>query len=215
MMYGNNPAPPPKKMGNLTTRKVGILLCELSDDEDDDEPSDIGDVTSSQHVPWHGGFHGYLNSRDQIGAMTIVEWWGVCTQNECPTCADLLWSQRNASRYPVWASLAQDFLLVMASSVLSERAFSSVGITISKRCSRLKLDIVEALQFMKCIYCQDLLFREELSTALEAEESFEDLDDPVRGVEDEKGWDSLVGDLQDDEGFQDVDGDNVFVQTVV
>jgi len=68
---------------------------------------------------------------------------------------------------------------------------------------------------MKCIYHQDLLFREELSTALEAEESFEDLDDPVRGVEDEKGWDGLVGDLQDDEGFQDVDGDDVFVQTVV
>ena len=51
MMYRNNPAPPPKKMGNLMTRKVGILLRELSDDEDDDEPSDIGDVTSSQHVP--------------------------------------------------------------------------------------------------------------------------------------------------------------------
>ena len=51
--------------------------------------------------------------------------------------------------------------------------------------------------------------------ALEAEESFEDLDNPVRDVEDEKGWDSLVGNLQDDEGFQDVDGDNIFIQTVV
>jgi len=214
MMYGNNPAPPPKKMGNLTTRKVGILLHKLSNDEDDDEPSDIGDVTGSQHVPWHSGFHGYLNSRDQIGAMTIVEWWGVRTQNECPTYADLLWLQWNTSRYPVWASLAQDYLPVMASSVSSERAFSSTGITISKRHSRLKSDIVEALQFIKCIYCRELLFREELSTALEAEESFEDLDDTVRGMEDKKGWDGLVGDLQDDKGFQDVDGDNVFVQTI-
>jgi len=46
---------------------------------------------------------------------------------------------------------------------------------------------------MKCIYRRELLFREELSTALEAEESFEDLDDTMRGMEDEKGWDGLVG----------------------
>ena len=37
----------------------------------------------------------------------------------------------------------------MASSVSSERAFSAAGITISKRCNRLKGDIVEALQFLK------------------------------------------------------------------
>lgn len=68
---------------------------------------------------------------------------------------------------------------------------------------------------MKCIYRWDLLFYEELSTALEAEELFEDLDDAVIDVEGKKGWDSLVDDLQDDEGFQDVDGDDVFIQTVV
>ena len=90
-MYGNNPAPPPTKTGNLTTRKVGILLRELSDDEDDDKLSFIGDVSSSQHVPWHSDFHGYLNSRDQLGTMTIVEWWGVCTENDTlPDSADLV-----------------------------------------------------------------------------------------------------------------------------
>jgi len=83
-MYGNNPAPPPKKTGNLTMCKVGILLCKLSNDENNDKPSFIGDVSSSQHVPWHSNFHGYLNSRDQLRTMTIVEWWGVCTQNEYP-----------------------------------------------------------------------------------------------------------------------------------
>jgi hypothetical protein len=51
----------------------------------------------------------------------------------------------NAHRYPVGASLARDFLAVMSSSVSSERAFSSAGITISKRRNRLKPDIVEAL----------------------------------------------------------------------
>ncbi len=40
----------------------------------------------------------------------------------------------------------------MASSVSSEHAFSSAGITITKRQNRLKGDIVEALQFLKAFY---------------------------------------------------------------
>ena len=48
----------------------------------------------------------------------------------------------------------------MASSVSSERTFSSAGITLSKRRNRLQADIVEALQFMKCIFRHDLIFRE-------------------------------------------------------
>jgi hypothetical protein len=48
----------------------------------------------------------------------------------------------------------------MASSVSSERAFSSAGITLSKRRNRLQPDIVEALQFLKCLFYHDLIFRE-------------------------------------------------------
>src|SRR5258708_4887849 len=48
-----------------------------------------------------------------------------------------------------YASLARDYLPIMA-SVSSERAFSSAGITISKRRNRLKGDIVEALECIKC-----------------------------------------------------------------
>jgi hypothetical protein len=44
----------------------------------------------------------------------------------------------------------------MSSSVSSERAFSQGGITISKRRSRLKGDIVEALQCIKSAIRQDL-----------------------------------------------------------
>ena len=58
-------------------------------------------------------------------------------------------------------------LPIMASSVSSERAFSSAGITISKRRNRLKPDVVEALQFLKCSYHHNLLFREEVSTQQE------------------------------------------------
>ena len=81
--------------------------------------------------------------------------------------------QLNAHRYPTWASLARDYLAVMASSVSSERAFSSAGITISKRRNRLKGDIVEALQCMKAIYNGGLLFREVKSSS-EVEKELDD-----------------------------------------
>ncbi len=73
---------------------------------------------------------------------------------------------------------------------------------------------------MKCIYHQELLFCEEPSTALEAEDSFEGGDgDAVReeGGVGEKGWDEFIGDLQDNEEFQGVgvDSDDVFVQAIV
>jgi hypothetical protein len=85
----------------------------------------------------------------------------------------------NAHRYPIWASLARDYLAAMASSVSSERAFLSAGITISKRRSRLKGDIVEALQFLKCLIRQDLIFRADHSVSLDA-----DLDEEDELVED-------------------------------
>jgi hypothetical protein len=47
----------------------------------------------------------------------------------------------------------------MASSVSSERAFSSAGITICKRCNRLDSDIVEALQCLKALLSQDITLR--------------------------------------------------------
>ena len=109
----------------------------------------------------------------------------------------------------------------MASSVSSERAFSSAGITISKLRNRLKPDIVEALQFLKCFYCHDLLFREEPSTDLEV--GMEDILD-VSVVEGDHNhdtgeagtdsWDSLIDDLPGDEGYVDHDDDDVFVQEI-
>ncbi|KAJ7633944.1 hypothetical protein B0H17DRAFT_1023700 [Mycena rosella] len=47
----------------------------------------------------------------------------------------------------------------MSSSVSGERAFSSAGITISKRRDRLKAEIVEVLQVLKCMMRRDLPFR--------------------------------------------------------
>jgi hypothetical protein len=65
--------------------------------------------------------------------------------------------QLNSSRYPTWRSLAGDYLTVMVSSVASEHAFSSAGITISKRRNRLDSNIIEALQCLKSLKSQDVM----------------------------------------------------------
>jgi hypothetical protein len=91
----------------------------------------------------------------------------------------------------------------MASSVSSERAFSSAGITISKRRNRLKGDIVEALQCLKCLYHNELIFREVI-TALDEKLDMEkdELLDEAMDVDVEKveefSWDSILIDDDDD-----------------
>jgi hypothetical protein len=88
----------------------------------------------------------------------------------------------------------------MGSSVSSERAFSSAGITITKRRNRLKGDIVEALQFLKCLLRKDLIFREpQPSSALEHELEVIDDDGDVDWVDEDerKSWDSLLIDVED------------------
>ena len=103
----------------------------------------------------------------------------------------------NQSRFPVWASLARDYLPIMATSVSSERAFSQGGITISKRRNRLKGDIVEALQCIKSFMRQDLLFPEPGPSGLteEAAEAASDSDDDadVMDVDTEPdSWDLVL-----------------------
>lgn len=87
----------------------------------------------------------------------------------------------------------------MASSVSSERAFSSAGITISKRCNRLKGDIVEALQCLKCLYHNDLIFRRVETSADEEQFLEEDVVDESVAVDevDNEGtfsWDQIIVD---------------------
>lgn len=106
----------------------------------------------------------------------------------------------------MWASLARDYLAIQASSVSSERAFSSAGITISKRRNRLKANIVEALQFLKMLMRKDLLMREPELSSLE-ELGLEDEEDEWKdpdGVEVVQKtvtapWDSILVDDDSDE----------------
>ena len=65
----------------------------------------------------------------------------------------------NGSQYPTWRSITGDYLTVMVSSVASECAFSSAGITISKHHNRLDGDIIEVIQCLKSLNTQDLMLR--------------------------------------------------------
>jgi len=92
-----------------------------------------------------------------------------------------------------------DYLPIMALSVLSEHAFSSAGITISKQHNRLKPDIVKALQCLKCLYHNDLIFHDvPLSSKVEEDldgEEILDLDfwaDEIVTQADDFSWDQLV-----------------------
>ena len=96
----------------------------------------------------------------------------------------------------------------MASSVSSERAFSSAGITISKRRNRLKGIIVEALQCLKCLYQNDLIFHE-VFTALkekldmEKDELLDSAMDTDIGKDKEFSWDSILDDNDSDDDDND------------
>ena len=138
--------------------KISQLLHELSGDEDTEDVSVTSMVHGDPLQPWLNEFHGYLNSKDHLPAgMTIVQWWAI-----------------NTARYPVWGSLACDYLSVMATSISSEHAFSSSAITITKRCNHLNGDIVEALQCLKCLIQRDLLFREAHDLSILSEVADED-----------------------------------------
>lgn len=103
---------------------------------------------------WQQEYEKYLHSKDGLGTdESVVTWWSV---RPCYTSIPVnsvthivLSFQLRQNVLPTWASLAMDFLPIMASSVSSERAFSSAGITITKRRNRLKAGIVEALQSLK------------------------------------------------------------------
>jgi len=79
----------------------------------------------------------------------------------------------------------------MASSVSSERAFSSAGITISKR---LKGDIVEALQCLKCMIRKNLIFREDPASTIAKEiEDLEDVPENAHAeLKPESSWDEIL-----------------------
>jgi len=100
----------------------------------------------------------------------------------------------------------------MASSVSSECAFSAAGITISKRQSRLKGDIVEALECLKCMFHSDIIFRdvlicEEVEMELDGMDALDEDKDFVEVVEEAErfSWDQLIEPEDGDEGDEGIE----------
>ncbi|KIK96599.1 hypothetical protein PAXRUDRAFT_10717 [Paxillus rubicundulus Ve08.2h10] len=87
-MYGNGrPSLPENQKGKLPQ-----LLCELFSDED--EVAKEGEHDVDPQSPWLTEFNLYLHSATSIAdGLSIVQWWGL-----------------NAQQYPMWASLAQNYL---------------------------------------------------------------------------------------------------------
>ena len=179
--------------------KIGQLLWELSDDDSEDEAMSATLLSHGDpHRLWLKDFHGYLNSKDQLTlGMSIVQWWGL-----------------NTARYSVWSSLARDYLSIMATSASSEWAFSSAGIMITKWRNRLKGDIVEALQCLKCCIRQDLLFHHQDDPSVTSEvygitESLSQLS------KEEEDWKVIVEDLELHEERDEVDDLNENIDLVL
>lgn len=82
-------------------------------------------------------------------------------------------TQCHSLQYPTLAQMAADYLAIQGSAAPSERAFSSGGITDSKRRNRLSPQMFEALQILKSAYRNGHI---EASKQI-VEELFETLDD--------------------------------------
>ena len=81
MLYGDGSrlaqTPRQQQTGKSAMHKVKTLIQELSDDEDDNNINSLTLAPDELHAPWRRDFHGYLNSKDQLGNISIIEWWGV------------------------------------------------------------------------------------------------------------------------------------------
>ena len=111
----------------------GLLRDNLHTDSDEED--DLDSLASDTVDPsGMAEFNRYLTTVEAIPEdVDIVSWWGgKLSQLWMSSSLKLVLGKLNAPRYPTWASLARDYLAVMASSVSSERAFSSAEITISK-----------------------------------------------------------------------------------
>ena len=124
--------------------KTWMTLCQVPASHKGFNPEDQS---------WLDAFWGYVQTTERVPEnMGLVEWWGVSLMKFYIYFLDTqpMSLKVNQIRYPVWASLALDYLPIMASSVSSEWGFSSSGITITRQQNRLKGDVVEALQVVKC-----------------------------------------------------------------
>ncbi|KAF5338272.1 hypothetical protein D9611_014615 [Ephemerocybe angulata] len=159
-----SPPPPSRPLRNQGSQSRYDL--DISDDESGTPNTPSPPLMPHPSAtPWLREMNSYLDGHDELEeGQSVVTWWGI-----------------HSRRLPTWASLARDYLAIMASSVSSERAFSAAGILISKRRNSLKADIVEALSILKSFLDHDMIFRDQdVTSAWEFENEVEEDDsDPL------------------------------------
>ncbi|KAG6896712.1 hypothetical protein C0993_008144 [Termitomyces sp. T159_Od127] len=188
-----------------STKGLNHLLRELSDDENDQDDTSDDDLTVQQTRcfnpivdptrPWSRHFDEYINSQEKVpDGCSTIKWWGF----------------NSRQFHPAWCSLVHDYLAIMALSVSSEQAFLQGGLTITKQRNRLKGNIVEGLQCLKCAKRHNLLFRGPGPSSLDEAELEKIEDDGNNGeLETEEGWDELFSDDEDENDFEmDIDLDS-------
>lgn len=109
-------------------------------------------------------FLDYVDSLLEVNEYDPVKWWGVC-QLATTFNFDLTMLQRHQTQFPTLARIARDYLAIQGSSVSSERAFSSGGLTDTKARNQLKPETFEALQILKSCYRDGLLIAEDEAAA--------------------------------------------------
>jgi hypothetical protein len=88
--------------------------------------------------------------------------------------------QQHSTQYPTLARIARDYLAIQGSSVPSERAFSSGGLTGTKLRNRLSPQIFEALQILKAGYRNG-----HIGAAEQAEEHYKAITEVLKVLDDD------------------------------
>lgn len=151
--------------------------------------SDSEDEGTPTTEPWEYEYNKYMKLKHAVGPKeSVVAFWGVSRDLCAAAALTHVPRQSQARTLPTWASLAWDYLAIMASSVPSERAFSSAAETITKRRSRLKADIVEALQVLKHAHKEGNLRRIVPGTLEAEEENASDVEEASAGLTASIAW---------------------------
>lgn len=88
----------------------------------------------------------------------------------------------------------------MATSVLSEHAFSSAGIIITKHWNYLKPNIVEVLQCLKCMIKHELLFCQDPSVVSKPVDDTSSKDKTsIDALNEDTRWDNIIENLGENE----------------
>ena len=124
-------------VGSGSNAERSVLDDLLGDDSDDSEDNALDTVVDAEYV---------LQQRieSEVKLYKTLPKLG-SSQSDNP----LAWWSSHARDYPLLAAVARKWLAVPASSAASERVFSSAGLTVSNKRTRLRVDIVSILVFLK------------------------------------------------------------------